>query len=215
MAHHARSRSTVGPGLSGRSTAYWGIAFVLLLLVSAGMVTVPGERDGVAFVRDFYRDNSGIIVSAQVIALVAAAVFLGFARALQQRDWVGAAPWVLVSGALVAAAAVLTAVPPLVLAAVARSAGDDLVSLVVRASDLADVALFVAIAVFATAVTVAARSTGVRSVSALVALLSGLRAALLLAGSDGLVVVAPMAFIVLVLYLSWSSWRGRQPSAPE
>jgi hypothetical protein len=215
MAHHARSRSAVGQAVPGRSTAYWGIAFVLLLLVSAGMVTVPGEQDGVTFVRHFYRDHSTIIVSAQVIGLVAAAVFLGFVRGLQQRDWVGAAPWVLVSGALVAAAAVLAAVPPLVLAAVARSAGDDLVSWVARASDLADVALFVAIAVFATAVTVAVRSTGVRAVSALVGLLSGLHAVLLLAGNDGLVVVAPMAFIVLVLYLSWSSWRRRQPSTPE
>ena len=188
---------------------------MLLLLVSAAMVTVPGEQDGVAFVRDFYLDNSAIIVTAQVIGLAAAVVFLGFARGLQQSDWVGAGPWVLVSGAMVAGAAVLTAVPPLVLSVVARSAEDEVVSSVALASDLVDVALFAAIAVFGMAVTVATRSTWVRSVSAGVALLSMLRAALLVAGNQALEVVAPMAFIVLVLCLSWFCWRWRQPSAPE
>jgi multisubunit Na+/H+ antiporter MnhC subunit len=57
-----------------------GVAFVLLLLVSAGMVTVPGEQDGAAFVRSFYEVNSAIIVTAQVIGLAAAVAFLGFAR---------------------------------------------------------------------------------------------------------------------------------------
>ena len=215
MAHGARSQSDVGQEAPGRSTAYWGIAFVLLLLVSAGMVTVPGEQDGVAFVRDFYRENSAIIVTAQVIGLAAAVVFLGFARGLQHSDWVGAAPWVLVSGVAVAGAAVLTAVPPLVLTQVARTAEDDNVSSLARASDLTDVALFIAIAVFALAVTVAVKSTWVRSISAVVALLSGLRSALLLTGSEALEVAAPMAFIVLVLCLVWSCWRWRRPSATD
>ena len=215
MAHRARSQSDVGQVASGRPTAYWGIAFVLLLLVSAGMVTVPGEQDGVAFVRNFYRDNSSIIVTAQVIGLAAALAFLGFVRGLQHSDWVGATPWVLVSGSAVAGAAVLTAVPPLVLSAVARSAENGMVSSMARASDLTDVTLFIAIAVFAMAVTVAVKSTWVRSVSAVVALLSGLRAALLLASSNALEVVAPTAFVVLVLCLTWCCWRWRQPSATE
>ncbi len=215
MAHDARPQSDVGQSASGRSTASWGISFVLLLLVSAGMVTVPGEQDGVAFVRDFYRDNSAIIVTAQVVGLAAAVALLGFVRGLQHSDWVGAAPWVLVSGAAVAGGAVLTAVPPLVLSAVARSAEDGLVSSMALASDLTDVALFLAIAVFASAVTVAVKSTWVRSVSAVVALLSGLRAVLLLSRSEALEVVAPMAFIVLVLCLAWCCWRWRRPSAAE
>ena len=215
MAHDARPHSDVGQAASGRSTASWGIAFVLLLLVSAGMVTVPGEQDGVTFVRDFYRDNGAIVVTAQVFGLAAAAALLGFVRGLQHSDWVGAAPWVLVSGAAVAGAAVLTVVPPLLLSAVARSAEDGLVSSMALASDLTDVALFLAIAVFASAVTVAVKSTWVRSVSAVVALLSGLRAALLLARSEALEVVAPMAFIVLVLCLAWCCWRRRRPSAEE
>jgi hypothetical protein len=214
MAHHPRSRSDVVKAAASRSTAYWGIAFVLLLLVSAGMVTVPGEQDGVALVRDFYRDNSAIIVSAQVIGLAAAAAFLVFARGLQRSEWVGASPWVLVSGTMVSGAAVLTAVPPLVLSVGGRSADDDVVSSMALASDLTDVALFAAIAVFGTAITVAAQGTWVRSVSAIVALLSGLRAALLWAGNQALEVVAPMAFIVLVLCLSWSCWRWRRPAAP-
>ena len=85
MAHRARSRT--GPRRTAdRSTAYWGLAFVLLLLVSAGMVTVPGEQDGVAFTRDFYRDNRSVIVVSQAIGLVAAGTFAGFARGLQRSD---------------------------------------------------------------------------------------------------------------------------------
>ena len=213
MAHDARSRSDIGQAASGRSTAAWGIGFVLLLLVSAGMVTVPGEQDGVTFVRDFYRDNGAIVVTAQVVGLAAAVVFLGFVRGLQRSDWVGAAPWVLVSGATVAGAAVLTALPPLVLSQVARSAEDGTVSSMALASDLTDVALFLAIAAFAVAVTVAVTSTWVRVVSAVVALLSGLRAVLLLARSDALEVAAPMTFIVLVLCLAWCCWRWHRPSA--
>ncbi|QNN54007.1 hypothetical protein [Nocardioides mesophilus] len=173
------------------------------------MVSVPGEQDGVAFVRDFYQDHSGVIVTAQVIGLTAAVALLGFVRGLQHSDWVGAAPWVLVSGAAVAGTAVLTAVPPLLLSQVAGSAGDGTVRSLALASDLTDVALFVAIAVFSGAVTVAVNTTWLRAVSAVVALLSGLRAVLLLAGSAALEVAAPMAFIVLVLCLAWSCWRWR------
>ena len=54
----------------------WGLAFVLLLLVSAGMVTVPGESNGVAFVRAFYEDNRSVIVVSQVIGLAAAIAFV-------------------------------------------------------------------------------------------------------------------------------------------
>jgi hypothetical protein len=57
MADRVRSRNDVGQPALGPATAYWGLAFVVLLLVSAGMVTLPGERNGVAFVRDFYEDN--------------------------------------------------------------------------------------------------------------------------------------------------------------
>ena len=215
MAHRARSHTDAGRAASNRSTAYLGLGFVLLLLVSAGMVTVPGDREGVAFVRDFYRDNGGVIATAQVIGLVAAGAFLGFARGLQRGDVVvgGGGPWILASGFAVAGAAVLTAVPPLLLLVAARSWEANTVSSLAMASDLADVALFTSIAAFALAVAASVKSTWVRAVSAVVIPLSMVRAALLLAGSETLELVAPMTFIGLVLCLAWSCWRRQDPSS--
>lgn len=57
--------------------------------------------------------------------------------------------------------------------------------------------------------------TWVRAVSAVVALLTGTRAVLLLAGSSALELVAPVAFIVLVLCLAWSCWRRSDASLSE
>jgi hypothetical protein len=99
--------SDVGQPGAGRATAYWGVAFVLLLLLSAGMVTVPGGDRGVAFVRDFYEANRIVIVLAQAIGLMAAAAFLPFARGLQRQSWVARRPWVFAFGAAVSVAAVL------------------------------------------------------------------------------------------------------------
>jgi hypothetical protein len=206
MASRARSQTGAGQLASGRTTAYWGLAFVVLLLVSAGMVTVPGERDGVVFVRNFYEDNRSVIVVAQLIGLAAAGVFLVFARGLQHRDWVGRAPWVFVCGSGVTVAAVLAGVPPLLLCMLARSGAADTISTLATASDLVDVVLFTAIAVFAMSVAVAVDRTWLRAVAAVVAVMSGVRAVILLAGGGALEVAGPMAFIVLILCLSFYSW---------
>ena len=210
MADRARSQTGSGQPTSGRSTAYWGLAFVLLLLVSAGMVTVPGESNGVAFVRSFYEDNRSVIVVAQVIGLVAAVVFLVFARGLQQRDWVGYAPWVFVCGSGVTVAAVLAGVPPLLLCVLARSGAANTISTLATASDLVDVVLFTAIAVFAVSVTVAVESTWLRAVAVVVAVMGGVRAVVLLTGGGALEVAGPLGFIVLILCLSLSSWRSER-----
>ena len=90
MADRSRLDTDVRQALAGRSAAYWGSAFVLLLVVSAGMVTVPGEDRGVPFVRNFYDHNRTVIVIAQVIGLAAALAFLAFARGLQRSHRVGA-----------------------------------------------------------------------------------------------------------------------------
>jgi hypothetical protein len=207
MASRARSHVGVGEPMSSRSTAYLGLAFVLLLLVSAGMVTVPGERYGVAFVRHFYEENRSVIVVAQVIGLAAAVTFLVFARGLQQRNWVGRAPWVFVCGSAVAVAAVLAGVPPLLLAMLTRSGSADTISTLATASDLVDVVLFTAIAAFAISVTAAVESTWLRALAGVVGAMSGVRAVMVLTGGDTLELSAPLAFIVLVLCLSVVCWR--------
>jgi hypothetical protein len=192
-----------------RRTALWGLAFVLLLLVSAGMVTVPGGDDSVTVVRRFYDDHRAVIVVAQVIGLLAAAVFVPFAQRLQRSRSVGGAPWVFATGCAVAGAAVLTAVPPLLLCAVATSAGRATVADLATASDLTDVVLFAAIAAFGAAVVRGVTTTWLRAVAGAVALLCAVRAVLLLAGSAVLEVVAPVAFVVLVLCVAGYAWRSR------
>lgn len=201
----ADAHTDVGRPGPGRATAYWAVAFVLLLLVSAGMVTVPGADHSVAFVRRFYEVNRTVIVIAQVIGLAAAVAFLPFARGLQRQAWVGRSPWVFAGGVAVTLAAVLAGVPPLLLCVVARTAGSGTISSLAAASDLVDVVLFLAITAFAVAVAVAVDTTGVQALAGVVALLSAVRAVLVLTGGGALELVAPVAFLVLVLCLAYRS----------
>ena len=202
--------SDVGQPGAGRATAYWGVAFVLLLLLSAGMVTVPGADRGVSFVRDFYEANRTVIVLAQAIGLVAAVAFLPFARGLQRQSWVARRPWVFAFGAAVSVAAVLAAVPPLLLCVAASTAGSGMLDALATASDRVDVVLFATISAFAVAVAVAVDTTWVRALSAIVALTTAVRGLFSLTGQEPLELVAPMAFIVLVVSLAIASWRSQR-----
>jgi hypothetical protein len=53
----------------------WRLAFVVLLLVGAGMASVPGGDDSVAQVRRFYAEHTGVIVLSQVAEFVATLPF--------------------------------------------------------------------------------------------------------------------------------------------
>jgi hypothetical protein len=201
--------------VNGRAVAGWGFSFVVLLLVSAGMVTVPGGGDSVPTVRSFYGDHTSVIAIAQLIGLAAAATFIPFALAVQRQTWVGLRPWVAWLGIAVSVAAVVTAVPPLWLCVVARSAGADQVSALAKASDMSDVVLFAVIACFAVAVAAAVSPRLARVVAAVVALVCATRAVLILAGVDSLELVAPLAFLALVCGLCVASLRSSAPSAPR
>ena len=187
------------------------MAFVVLLLVSAGMATVPGGDDPVAFVRRFYEAHRAVVVTAQVVGLAAAVTFIPFADGLQRQDWVGRTPLVRRCGLAVAAAGVLAGVPPLVLCAVAGSAGSDVVSTLATASDLVDVVLVTAIAAFAAAVAASVERTWLRVLAVAVALTCAVRAVLVLVGGEALALAEPLAFLVLVLALAVECWRRATP----
>jgi hypothetical protein len=206
----ADAHTGVGQPGSGRATACWGVAFVLLLLLSAGMVTVPGGDDGVSFVRGFYEANRAVIVISQVTGLAAAVAFLPFARGLQRQHWVGRGSWVFVAGAAVTVGAVVAAVPPLVLCVVAGAAGSTTVSSLATASDVVDVVLFGAVTAFAVSVVASVDISWMRALAAVVAVMCGVRAVLLLTGRAALELAAPMGFVVLVLCLAVISWRSRR-----
>jgi len=179
----------------------------VLLLVSAAMATVPGRDDAVSTVRSFYVHHAGVVVAAQILGLVAAAAFapfaLGLAGAARRRDPVAA------SGLGIVAAAVVTAIPVLILCVVAGHASARVLHALALASDLVDVLLFAAIAVFAGVVAAHAATTVLRVLAGVVAVLAAAQAVLLLAGSGLLEVVAPVTFVVLVLVLSVLLLRGR------
>jgi hypothetical protein len=106
---------------------------------------------------------------------------------------------------------VVTAIPVLALCVVAGDASARTLQALALASDLVDVLLFAAIAVFAGVIAGLASMPVLRVLAGLVAALAAARAVLLLAGSGLLEVVAPVAFVVLVLALSVLLLRGRDP----
>lgn len=195
-----------------RVAGWWGLSFVVLLLLSAGMASVPGGSDSASVVRDFYTAHTGVIVVAQVVSLLASAAFVPFVLTLRRGAGArGDRPDVEAAGVALALASVLTVVPVLWLTVVADTGSKGLVHGLAVASDLTDVALFTAIALWAGTLVRASTTSAFRAVAGVVAVLGMARAVLLLARSSVLEVVAPLAFIVLVVALSLLVLLRRSP----
>ena len=144
-----------------RAAGGWGWAFTVLLLLSAGMASVPGGSDATSAVRTFYTAHTGVIITAQVLSLLASATFVLFTLTLRQRGpgrrtSLGR---VEAAGLAVAAASVLTVVPPVWLTFVADSASSSGVHRLAVASDLVDVVLFLTIGAFGGVLAAAASAT--------------------------------------------------------
>ena len=197
----------------GRRAGLWGWVFVVLLLLSAGMASTPSGQDPTATVRDFYERHAGVVITAQVIGLLAAAAFAWFALALRPKEGPPAKGALEIAGLGVAAAALLTAVPVLWLSLVAKDSADGLVHGLAVTCDLTDVLLFAAIAAWATIVLRVAIPNWFKGFAGLVALLALARSVLLLVGSDLLEVVAPLAFVLFVAVLSTLVLVRRTPLA--
>lgn len=192
-----------GPPVPAAVRLRWsGLGFVVLLLTSAGMATVPGGDDPVPTVREFYGAHTQVVVTSQVIGIVAAMVFLVFTAALERGLLGRTAPGVRRAGRAVAAAGVIVAVPVLALCGVAEQASDQTVHRLAVASDLSDVVLFAAVAWFAFEVSRRLTPASARAIVGSVGALAAARAVLLLSGSDLLGLVAPLAFVALVAGLS-------------
>ena len=202
---------------TGRAAAGWGWTSTVLLLLGAGMASVPGGSDAVSTVREFYTAHAGVIITAQVVSLLASATFVLFTLALGQqgserRTGLGR---LKAAGLAVAAASVLTVVPVLWLTVVAGSASSSGVHRLAVASDLVDVVLFLTIAAFGGILAAAASATWFKALSAVVAVLAVARAVELLVGSELLELAAPMAFLALVVLLSTLLLLRRSPISPQ
>ena len=202
---------------TGRAAGGWGWAFTVLLLLSAGMASVPGGSDADSTVREFYTAHAGVVIAAQVISLLASGAFVLFTLTLRQR---GPQPWkslglLEAAGLAVASASVLTVIPPLWLSAVANSASTSGVHRLAVASDLVDVVLFLTIGAFCGVLAAASPATWLRVISALVAVLAVARAVESLVGRQLLELVAPLAFVGWVALVSTLVLLRRLPVVPR
>src|SRR5207245_830204 len=77
-------RSAAQFPLGGRKGASWGVAFVILLLVSAAMVSLPTAAERGDRITAFYKAHQQVIVWQQIIGTLALLLFLAFAAALSR-----------------------------------------------------------------------------------------------------------------------------------
>ena len=192
---------------SSRRGGWWGVAFVVTLAVSAGMVSLPTSTQSGALIAGFYRAHAAVILVQQVLGVLSLVFFLAFARALGA----GRRRWLLVGTVLVAVTEIATNVLPAVLA-LSNPAPDGAYALTV-VEDLADAALFASIAVFSIAATID-QVAWVQVAGLVVAALSVIRAAASPFAVTALDVLAPLAFLVLILILSVRLLIGTRSPIP-
>jgi hypothetical protein len=196
----ARARAR-GP-VRGRG-GWWGIVFVVGLLVVSALADLPTPAQSGERITAFYAAHRQVIIVQQVAGALLLLPFFGFAVALDRHTRTGRGErgrWIIPAALLLAAAELATNLPPLVLALLARPAPATAHTLTLLA-DLADVALFVTIAFFA----LVAGLTGpmwVRLAGLAVAAVALVRAFASPLGVTVLDAVAPIAFLLFVLVLS-------------
>jgi len=197
----------MGAARSRRRGGWWGVAFIVTLAVSAGMVSLPTSTQSGALIAGFYRAHAAVILVQQVLGVLSLVFFLAFARALGA----GRRRWLLVGTVLVAVTEIATNVLPAVLA-LSNPAPDGAYALTV-VEDLADAALFASIAVFSIAATID-QVAWVQVAGLVVAALSVIRAAASPFAVTALDVLAPLAFLVLILILSVRLLIGTRSPIP-
>jgi len=178
---------------TSRRGGWWGIAFVVTLFVSGAMVSLPTARQTGRAIAAFYAAHTGVILVQQVLGVVTLAFFLAFAMALGARR----------RRALLVGTVILALTNP-------EPDGAHAWTVI---EDLADEALFISIAVFSAAATVA-EVGWVRAVGLVVAAISLLRVVLTLVGVAALDALAPIAFLVLILILSVRILMGLSKPIP-
>jgi len=188
--------------MTGRRGGWWGVAFVVTLFVGGAMVSLPTATQGGRQIQAFYAAHATVILIQQVLGIVALGFLLAFAMALGARR----RRWLLVGTVALAVTELATNIPPVILA-MANLEPDGAHALTV-VEDVADGALFVSIAVFSVAATMG-QAAWVRSAGFVVAAVSLLRVVLTPFGVRALDVLAPTAFLALVLILSIRLLMGR------
>jgi hypothetical protein len=182
---------------------WWGVAFVVGLLVVGAMASLPTAAQSGERIKAFYQAHRPVIVVQQQLGALLLVPFLGFVGALVRRARArrrGRPRWVRLAGLLFAGAALATNLPPLVLAALPDPSPATAHTLML-VEDLADAALFVAIAVFAL-VAALAEPPWLRLAGLVVAGLALVRPMASPLGVTAVDAAAPIAVLAFALALS-------------
>src|SRR5256714_12510074 len=133
--------------MTGRRGGWWGVAFVVALLVEGGMVSLPTATQTGRQIQAFYGAHATVILIQQLLGIVALGFLLAFVMALGARR----RPWLMVGTVALAITELATNIPPVILAV--ANLGPDGAHALTVAEDVADAALPISIAVFSVAAT--------------------------------------------------------------
>jgi hypothetical protein len=183
-----------------RREGWAGVAFVVGVLVSAAVISLPPSSWPPARIADFYHAHAAVVVATQLVGVLAAAAFLLLLRGLR-RGARSSTRWLTATGVGVVICELLTAAPILVLALLDTAEPQTWTQLT-RLSELADDVLFCAIALFAAALAVTAAARWLRVFAWLVAAVTLARGALGFLDIPALDQIAPVLFLALVLAAS-------------
>jgi uncharacterized membrane protein len=204
----AKSRVEETPGRRpDRLAGALAAGFIVLLLATELVLSLPDETASASSVAQFYADHRSFIIVLQVLGFVAAVLLAGYVWRLRKVDRVVA--W---AGLLVAVCALAPGVITLVLAVVADPANPAQAGRWNALEPRGDDILFVGILVFAIAVAVRLGRTLrlLGALAALVALACLVRLILEAMGRSrgALESIGPLAFIVLIATMAVLSFRG-------
>jgi hypothetical protein len=166
---------------------------VVLLLVSAAMVSLPTAAQSGDRIAAFYAAHGQVIVMQQIVGVVALAALVLFALSLRPNRWLRPALWALVAIELA------TNIVPLVIVVAAGS--PDTAHTWTFVEDVADALFSIAIALFVAAATLA-EPLWVRILGYAVAALNVLRGVGEPFGFTTLDAIAPVAFVAFIVVFS-------------
>ena len=204
----AKSRVEETPGRRpDRLAGALAAGFIVLLLATELVLSLPDETASASSVAQFYADHRSFIIILQVLGFVAAVLLAAYAWRLRKVDRIVA--W---TGLLVAVCALAPGVITLVLAVVADPADPAQAGRWNALEPRGDDILFVGILVFAAAVAVrlgrTLRLLGALAVLVVLACLVRLILEAMGRNRGALESIGPLAFLVLIATMAVLSLRG-------
>lgn len=187
--------------------------FVVLLLATELVLTLPDEADSPASVATFYAAHRGFIIVLQVLGIVAAALLGGYAWRLRRVDQV-----VAIAGMIMAACGLVPSLITLVIAMVADPSDPALAGKWNLLEPRGDDILFAGIVLFAGAVAVRLGrrlpALGVLALLVAVSCLARLLLEIVGRNRSPLDTIGPLSFVVLIAVMSVLSFLGVLRAAP-